>query len=62
MFSTLRASLWACQPPSNRLRNQEETKVSLLPFFLDYGLAIGGGAYRAQAKIYTLRTVHADLL
>ena len=32
-----------------------------IAFFLDYGPAVGGGAHRVQARIYSLRNVHADL-
>ena len=54
-FGLLSASLKLLQ----KSRRSQGIPIAI---FLDYGLAIGGGAYRVQARIYSLWTVHADLL
>ena len=54
-FGFLSASL----KPLQKSRRSQGIPIAI---FLDYGLAIGGGAYRVQALIYSLRAVHADLL
>ena len=54
-FGFLSASL----KPLQKSRRSQGIPIAI---FLDYRLAIGGGAYRVQALIYSLRAVHADLL
>ena len=60
----MRASLWvlvSLPQTASEIKKKPNEGIPVA-IFLDYGLAIGGGAYRVQALIYSLRAVHADLL